>query len=73
MRSRGDLAWAMAHENEDVLLIHVQEDTSLEGGRMEKVPEGKERWSADSVLSREGLEMEHARKGVGSPHMERQL
>lgn len=40
---------------------------------MEKVLEGKERWSAGAwVLSREELEMEHEHyKGDSPPHMER--
>lgn len=83
MRRREDPASVMGHENEIevVLPIHVQEDKrqhscqrSLEGERTGKVPEGKEKWSAGLVPSREELEMEHEPcKGAGSSHMVRRL
>lgn len=41
---------------------------------MERVPEGKERWIAESVLSREELGMEHEPcKEADSSHMGRLL
>jgi hypothetical protein len=79
MQRREGQASEMAHENEKeaVLPTHVQGDrsqNSLEGDCTGKVPEGKERWSAESVFSREELEMEHETyKGVGSSRMERLL